>query len=198
MIFDWLRCISKSTANNPGPDAIRLNLGCGDKKLKGYVNVDIAESRKGVVPDILCDIQKTIFEDNYADEVLSVHTIEHFYYWEAKAVILEWRRILKPGGKLILECPNLLQAARAFTKNPSRASLPGKEGQMTMWVFYGDPSWKDPLMCHKWGYTPQSLIALLKECGLVNVRQEKALFKKREPRDMRVTAVKPKELSNAS
>jgi hypothetical protein len=60
-----------------------------------------------------------------------------------------------------------------------------------MWVFYGDPSWRDPLMCHRWNYTPQSLRALLEEAGLVNVRQEPAQFKLREPRDMRIVGVKP-------
>ena len=60
-----------------------------------------------------------------------------------------------------------------------------------MWVFYGDPSWRDPLMVHRWGYTPQSLTALMAEAGLVNIRQEPARFKLREPRDMRIVGEKP-------
>jgi cephalosporin hydroxylase len=50
-----------------------------------------------------------------------------------------------------------------------------------MWVFYGDPAWKDPLMIHRWGYTPESLKQLLGEVGLGDVRQEPAQFKLREP-----------------
>jgi nucleoside-diphosphate-sugar epimerase len=46
-------------------------------------------------------------------------------------------------------------------------------------------------MCHRWSYTPHSLRALLEEAGLVNVRQEPAQFKLREPRDMRVVGEKP-------
>ena len=60
-----------------------------------------------------------------------------------------------------------------------------------MWVLYGDPAWKDPLMMHRWGYTPESLKRVLSEAGLVDVRQEPAQFKLREPRDMRVVGVKP-------
>jgi hypothetical protein len=60
-----------------------------------------------------------------------------------------------------------------------------------MWVLYGDPEWKDPLMIHRWGYTPESLARLLEQAGLTEVRQEPAEFKLREPRDMRVTARKP-------
>jgi hypothetical protein len=61
-----------------------------------------------------------------------------------------------------------------------------------MWVFYGDPRWEDPLMVHRWGYTPQSLARLLYECGLCELKQEPAQFKLREPRDMRITGVKLK------
>ena len=38
----------------PPPDGkVRLNLGCGDKILEGYINVDFAESRKGSKPDMM-------------------------------------------------------------------------------------------------------------------------------------------------
>lgn len=33
----------------------KLNPGCGDKILPGYINVDVAESRRGLKPDVLCD-----------------------------------------------------------------------------------------------------------------------------------------------
>jgi predicted SAM-dependent methyltransferase len=57
----------------------KLNLGCGDKILPGYVNVDVAASRCGLKPDVLCDLHRlTPFEDNTVDEILSVHVVEHF------------------------------------------------------------------------------------------------------------------------
>jgi hypothetical protein len=46
-------------------------------------------------------------------------------------------------------------------------------------------------MCHRWGYTPATLVRLLQGAGLTEVRQEAAQFKMREPRDMRVVGVKP-------
>jgi hypothetical protein len=101
----------------------------------------------------------------------------------------EWQ--LKPGGKMILECPNLITACQEFLRDPDKTSQPGPEGQRTMWVFYGDPRWQDPLMVHRWGYTPYSLALLLKNCGLTTIKQEAAQYKLREPRDMRVTGLKP-------
>ena len=115
---------------------VKLNLGCGDKILEGYVNADIRDLSK--------------IKSSVADEILAVHVVEHFYYWEVIPLLKSWRRLLRPGGKLILECPHLLYACQMIVENPAMRSQAGKAGQMLMWPLYGDPSWKDPLMCHKW------------------------------------------------
>jgi SAM-dependent methyltransferase len=172
--------------------SMRLNLGCGDKILPGYVNVDVVEARAGMRPDVICDLHDLApFAADSADEILSVHVVEHFWRWEVRDILREWVRVLKPGGRMIVECPNILSACRTFLENPEQFSREDQAGQRTMWVFYGDPKWKDPLMIHRWGYTPESLKALLAEAGLAQVRQEPAQFKLREPRDMRVVGVKP-------
>ena len=169
---------------------VKLNLGCGDKILPGYVNVDTVSSRAGKQPDVNADIRDlSKIKSSVADEILAVHVVEHFYYWEVIPLLKSWKRLLKPGGKLILECPNLLYACQMIVENPAKRSQPGKAGQMSMWPLYGDPSWKDPLMCHKWAYTPESLMAVLQEAGFQQAMQEPAQFKLREPRDMRITAI---------
>ncbi len=171
---------------------VRLNLGCGDKILPGYVNVDVVPERSSFTPDVICDVRNlTVFEDDFADEILAVHVIEHFWRWEVTNILTEWVRVLKPGGRMILECPNLISACEEFLRDPKRNAGPGPEGQRSMWVFYGDPRWQDPLMVHRWGYTPWSLAGLMSEVGLKNLRQEPAQFKLREPRDMRIVGEKP-------
>ena len=156
------------------------------------MNIDVAASRAGRSPDVLCDLHDLKpFASDSADEVLAVHVVEHFWRWEVVDVLKEWLRVLKPGGRMILECPNLISACEELLKNPEAGAGPGTEGQRTMWVFYGDPAWKDPLMCHRWNYTPQSLGAIMTEAGLVNIRQEPAQYKLREPRDMRMVGEKP-------
>lgn len=174
------------------PRTLRLNLGCGDKILPGYVNVDVVESRAGMKPDVICDLHDLVpFGDASADEILSVHVVEHFWRWEIRDVLREWMRVLKPGGRMIVECPNLASACRTFLENPEQFAKEDQNGQRTMWVFYGDPKWKDPLMIHRWGYTPESLKALLEEIGLADVHPEPAQFKLREPRDMRIVGTRP-------
>ena len=168
---------------------IKLNLGCGDKILPGYTNIDLVDERAGNQPDIVCDIRDLTLPDNYADEVLTVHVIEHFYYWEAEDVLKEWVRVLKPGGAMIIECPNLLTACQRVLENPQSIG-PGPEGQQTMWVLYGDPAWKDPLMCHRWLYTPETLADLMVKCGLERIQRHPAQYKMRDPRDMRLVGYK--------
>lgn len=205
---EWLRAFrlkgGTSSASPPAPvqqqppppavpkALIRLNLGCGDKILPGYVNVDVVEARAGKSPDVICDLHElTCFENDHADEIMAIHVVEHFWRWEIEAILREWLRVLKPGGSMILECPNLLSACEALLAEPELRSRQDKAGQTSMWVFYGDPGWKDPLMIHRWGYTPYSLAQLMQSVGMVNVRQEAAVYKLREPRDMRLVGEKP-------
>lgn len=198
----WVMVFEKLVRSLPTPEIlgkdpqlhgneIKLNLGCGDKILPGFINVDIAENRNGKRPNLICDLHRLSISDRSVDEILSVHVIEHFWRWEVMDILREWFRVLRPGGHIIIECPNLLSACEELLKNPRVAIGYGIECQRSLWVFYGDPAWRDPLMVHRWGYTPTSLGVLLGDAGFIDIRQEPAQFKLREPRDMRVTGVKP-------
>jgi predicted SAM-dependent methyltransferase len=174
------------------PRGLRLNLGCGDKILPGYVNVDVVEHRSGKRPDVICDLHRLEpFANDSFEEVMAIHVVEHFWRWEVVDVLREWKRVLRPGGRIVLECPNLITACQVLLADPVGAARPDEAGQRSMWVLHGDPRWRDPLMCHRWSYTPDSLREVMEEAGFVNVRREPAQFKLREPRDMRMVGEKP-------
>lgn len=171
---------------------IRLNLGCGDKVLDGFVNIDMVCQRGPRLVDVVHDVANLPFiSDNAVDEILSVHVVEHFDRWAVDDVLREWLRVLKPGGRLILETPNLLNACAVALKYANHDLSRPELAPMTMWPFYGDPRWRDPLMTHRWLFSPLMLATLLRDCGFEQVTQEPAQFKRREPRDMRLVAFKP-------
>ena len=80
----------------------KLNLGCGNDILDGYVNLDTA-SLKGV--DVVHDIESLPlpFIDGEFGEILAKDIIEHVEYIP---VLKELHRIMKPGGKLIITSPH--------------------------------------------------------------------------------------------
>lgn len=90
---------------------IKLNLGSGSDKREGYINVD---SNKQFKPDKIGDVRKLSFKDNYADEILARDILEHIPISECQKTLLEWKRILKPGGKLIIQVPNLDTISRGL------------------------------------------------------------------------------------
>jgi len=80
---------------------MKLNLGCGETKKPGYVNVDICG-----VPEVLYDLSSFPWpwEDNSVDEVYSSHFLEHVQDFEK--TILEIHRILKPEGVIHFRVPH--------------------------------------------------------------------------------------------
>ena len=90
---------------------IKLNLGSGGVDYPGYLSVDLYDKRA----HIIMDIEKNMdFEDNSVTEILASHIFEHFSPYKIESILKEWFRILKPGGKLIMEMPNIEELCRNF------------------------------------------------------------------------------------
>ncbi len=113
--------------------------------------------------------------------------LEHFYEWEAIDLLSEWRRVLKPGGKMILELPCMDKvfgyAVRCVsTKEPMHAF-------MTLHALWGDPKHKSVPMMHKWGYFTNSLVELLQTVGMrqIQICEPRYHF---PFRDMRLESIK--------
>ena len=83
----------------------RLNIGCGDNKHEGYINVDICGE-----PDVRHDLSvfPWPFADASADVILAEHFLEHAIDFER--TIHEIHRILKPEGILHFKVPHFRSA----------------------------------------------------------------------------------------
>ncbi len=100
---------------NPNP--VKLHLGCGDKYMEGYVNVDYPQSEHSVMKvkaDLYSDMMDLSYPDNSVDEIRSHHLFEHFNRAQALKLLLRWRRWLKPNGLLWIETPDFGACARAY------------------------------------------------------------------------------------
>ena len=54
---------------------IKLNLGCGNRKMHGFINVD---AREDVKPDFVADVTKINEQFNGVDLIYACHVLEHF------------------------------------------------------------------------------------------------------------------------
>ena len=173
-------CLEES---HPG---VCIQLGCGHKPWPGWINVD--GSRAADRADVVADLKQLPFPDGYADVMVAIHVIEHFYEWEAPDVLREWQRVLKPGGLLVLELPSMdkiiAYLCDCLTTRDGRINM-----QISWWGMYGDPRYQDPVMVHRWGYTKQMLRSLLDSVGFVSIQAEAPRYHVKL-RDMRITARK--------
>jgi len=164
---------------------MRLHIGCGPRVLDDWTNIDVQRHPDAPRdPEILAHAKSVPLGDATAVTIMAIHLWEHFYRWECEEVIREWRRLLRPGGNLILELPDLEKCCRNILEG-----YEGKHpGQLGMWGLYGDPRTQDPYMCHRWGWTPTSIKAFLKHHGFVRIHEAPTQYHPtgRERRDMRI------------
>ena len=156
---------------------MRLHLGCGKRHLDGWLNIDLFGS------DHDCDIRKLPFDDESAEEIMAIHVCEHFYVTEILSVLKEWRRVLKPGGKMVLELPCLDKVLIHFAN--------GSPENFTLWPLYGDPNTHkdgEPAL-HKWSWSKSQFKALLKAVGFDEITEETPHYHQ-PSRDMRWIAIK--------
>jgi len=113
-------------------------------------------------------LRKLEIASDSADAVAAIHVLEHFYEWEAFDLLTEWKRVLKPGGKMILELP-CMDKVFGYAVNCVKKNEP-MQSFMTLLAMYGDPQYKDPHMCHKWGWFQKPLIAMLESVGMKDIK----------------------------
>jgi predicted SAM-dependent methyltransferase len=96
---------------------MKLHLGCGEKYLEGYINIDFPVGEHTVMnphADLFADVTTLSYPDNSIDEIRSHHLFEHFSRPEALKLLARWRSWLKPDGLLIIETPDFATSAALF------------------------------------------------------------------------------------
>jgi len=96
---------------------LKLHLGCGEKYLEGYVNIDFPQEEHTVInvkADVYQDIRTLDYPENSVDEIRNHHIFEHFKRIDELHLLCQWRKWLAPGGKLVIETPDFEESAKAY------------------------------------------------------------------------------------
>lgn len=93
---------------------LKLHLGCSNRYIPGFVHIDVDD-----LPHIdYCHDIATLpmLKNNTVDLIYSCGTFEYFDRDEAKEVLKEWKRVLKPKGTLRLSVPNFESIVKVYLK----------------------------------------------------------------------------------
>ena len=196
----------------------RLNLGCGPTnapadwlnvdgswnawfarhrylrstlKTFGLINANQAAHWK--VRPFVHDLTRPLpFEDNAFSAVYGSHVLEHLYLTDARRLLLECKRVLRPEGVIRLVVPDLRSLAENYlkAKNGGGASAseriapadrlneklafrnPAPPGGNVFFKLYS--LWKD-FHHHKWMYDSESLMGYFEIAGFQEVSQKECL-----------------------
>jgi 2-polyprenyl-3-methyl-5-hydroxy-6-metoxy-1,4-benzoquinol methylase len=76
---------------------MKVQFGCGDNRLYGWVNHDIDVDVRFALP----------YQENTADYVFCEHMLEHLTHRQAVFFLKECHRIINPGGVLRIAIPSI-------------------------------------------------------------------------------------------
>lgn len=77
-------------------EILKINLGCGYRKIEGFINID---NRTECDPDLIADLSNGLpFKENSIEHVRTFDFIEHIPIGKVLPLIEEIYRILIPGG----------------------------------------------------------------------------------------------------
>jgi len=145
---------------------LKLNLGAGGINYPGYLSVDMHDKRADILMDI-CNLRE--FANNSVEEILASHVFEHLNPYHSVIILREWHRVLRPGGKLIMEMPDIEKLCARFVS----ASTGERYGILN--AIYGsvnttDQGTPDQITSpHLFGWWPQSLFDHLTNAGFDNI-----------------------------
>lgn len=136
---------------------LQLNLGCGSKLYKGFINVDVR-----VLPGIdqVADIRNLPFPDGSAKMVFLEDVLEHFILSDAVKVLKECVRVLRPKGECNIKVPDILTLSD-LVRDDKITPFDYQE------YLYGGQDY--PENFHKCGFTPQFLSGICYTVGFSRI-----------------------------
>lgn len=152
---------------------MKLNLASHGDNREGYVNIDFDHP----TADLKADVSALPFGDDTVEYIIAHHILEHFRAGTyephlsnplnpktALEAVLEWRRVLKVGGKLDIKVPDFEKIVWLYYNFPQWAQGDGGNSPF--------PSFTDWLVSngqHQCIFNKKTMHRLLTQCGFAHI-----------------------------
>jgi SAM-dependent methyltransferase len=150
------------------PTPLRLDLGAAAVKMPGFLSVDVREDSGAEIISDMIDLPELL--KGKVDAIRCRHALEHLERAEARRALQTWKTFLRPGSVLNIIVPDLEFHAHQFLGR-LKSSLADQHTH-AMAGFYGwcgsdrgGSQWDN----HRWGYSFETLGAILKDFGYTNI-----------------------------
>ena len=125
------------------------------------------------------------FDDNTFSELYASHILEHLdYVDEINQALIEWHRVLTPGGKLYISVPDLDRLAALFLDREN--FTPDERFDIMRIIFGGHTSEYD---YHVVGLNEEFLSSYLAVSGFVNIRRVESFGIFTDTSEMRIRSM---------
>jgi predicted SAM-dependent methyltransferase len=139
---------------------VKLNLGCGHRKMHGFINVDV---REDLNPDVVANVTKIheVYQD--VDLIYACHVLEPSSFQPVtwKEALKSWYLTIKPGGVLRLAVPDIYEVCKYY--------LETNDLDILYAYFYGGQKYDFDFHYHCWSY--ETLKRDLLEVGFKKVER---------------------------
>ena len=135
--FDFLRASARRRMPREFvPRVDRLHVGCGARRVSGFLNVDVAGSEL----DIDLASGELPFPDATFTAVVSQHVIEHLeLHSELLPLLQDIHRVMKPGAELWLSCPDMNTVCRLYVEGRVQALVDDRRARWPSYSLNGTP-----------------------------------------------------------
>lgn len=136
---------------------LKLNLGCGNRKIYGFTNVDQNADLK---PDVVDDVWNlTKFSPKSVNLIYASHVLEHAPRGDVDRILRSWYDLLKPNGEIYVAVPNIEEGIKHYIYY-------GKLEELQC-LFWGGQAYNGDY--HLNGFDKRTLSLSLQKAGFVNI-----------------------------
>ncbi|HJW30066.1 MAG TPA: methyltransferase domain-containing protein, partial [Saprospiraceae bacterium] len=136
--YEWKRWLCRIRTPKKYTTSIeKLHLGCGDRHVANWLNVDLTDS------DLNLDIARgqLPFADDQFSSIVSQHVVEHLTIEDELIPLLkECYRCLKLNGEIWIATPDLEKVARSYLEQKNTDMIADRQTRKPDWNLNGLPS----------------------------------------------------------